>query len=55
MRGILCLWFLGGAVGIIVMVLATGQTFGQRCERMFPADPLAADRCVDKLSHGIEP
>ena len=45
----------GAAVGIIIMVLLTGQTFGQRCDRMFPSDPLAADRCVHQLNHGIEP
>jgi hypothetical protein len=45
----------GGAVAIILMVLSTGATFGQRCNRAFPDDPVAAERCVYDLSHGERP
>lgn len=41
------------AVPIIVVI--TGGTFGQRCARAFPNDPLAAERCVYDLSHGNRP
>lgn len=56
-RGIACaiLAGFGGAVAIILMVLSTGATFGQRCNRAFSDDPVAAERCVYDLSHGKRP
>ena len=43
---------LGATVGIILLVFATGQTFGQRCERLHPVDTAAQEACVDRLVRG---
>lgn len=42
----------GAFLALLLIVLATGQTFGQRCERMYPADPIAQERCVGDLANG---
>lgn len=43
----------GAFLVIILVVFATGATFGQRCERYYPnASPLTVDRCVEHLSNG---
>ncbi len=39
-------------VMLIVFVFATGSTFGQRCDRMHPNDPIARDACVERLVSG---
>lgn len=52
------LFFIGFgiAAAIILFVIATGQTFGQRCERMFPnASAYEHEACVDALSRGEFP
>lgn len=36
-------------------VWLTGSTFGQRCDRAFPADPARAELCVYNLSKGNAP
>ena len=38
---------------LVVVVAATGGTFGQRCGRLHPTDHAAFERCVDHLSHGV--
>lgn len=40
------------ALVILAGVLASGSTFGQRCERMYPAEPQRAAICVDNLAAG---
>ena len=40
---------------VIAIPLFAGITFGQRCHRMHPSDPIAAERCVYDLSKGIRP
>lgn len=42
-------------VALIIAVIATGNTFGQRCSRMLPHDPAGATLCVDHLAHGDRP
>ena len=45
----------GATAALILAVFLTGSTFGQRCERAFPDDPPAAERCVVDLSEGQRP
>lgn len=41
------------AILIFLFVLATGQTFGQRCEKMHPnGDVRKIEQCVDALAKG---
>lgn len=48
-HGVIC------AALLVVFVIATGSTFGQRCERANPgASKTAYDACVDRVSHGGE-
>jgi predicted PurR-regulated permease PerM len=42
-------------LAILIFVFATGQTFGQRCERLFPHDPAFQERCVHRLAYGEQP
>lgn len=45
-----CVGF-GAALAIILMVFATGQTFGQRCEKLYPhGTPAQIEMCVSTLS-----
>lgn len=42
----------GAAAVIIAAVFLTGQTFGQRCERLHPnADAATMESCIHQLSH----
>lgn len=55
MRRYFALGFLTGAVlvpgfGLLIVVIAAGGTFGQRCERMYPNDPVAQERCIAQLA-----
>ncbi len=49
---------LGGRLGIgcallmLIFVVGSGSTFGQRCSRMHPGDDLAAAACVERLNSG---
>ncbi len=40
------------AVLIIAAAFAAGATFGQRCARMYPQNPVAQEQCVAALAHG---
>lgn len=42
-------------VALIVAVFASGNTFGQRCDRAFPDNPARAETCVFNLSNGYAP
>lgn len=42
---------VGGALAIIGVVFATGQTFGQRCKAAY-AEPIEVELCVERLSAG---
>ena len=42
------------AVALIIFVFATGQTFGQRCAKLY-ADGPNQDACVSRLAHGEAP
>jgi hypothetical protein len=46
---------LGATVALIAIVFATGSTFGQRCDRMFPDSALRAEACVQNLVKGNAP
>lgn len=37
---------------IIAFTIATGGTFGQRCERLYPGNARGVEDCVDRLAHG---
>lgn len=54
---ILSVPFVGLAIGalIIIFVVATGQTFGQRCDRMYPNSPIQSERCAYDLAKGFHP
>lgn len=44
------------AILLIAYIIATGQTFGQRCARMHPnGDDLTIRRCVYDLKHEVRP
>lgn len=43
------------AVALIIIVVATGGTFGQRCNRAYPDNPARAEQCVYNLNHGVAP
>jgi len=50
--------FLGGLAGTILLIayiFATGQSFGQRCDRMFPNDGARQELCVENLAAGRAP
>jgi hypothetical protein len=34
------------------MVFASGETFGQRCDRAYPGDRRATTACVERLASG---
>ena len=43
----------GAFLALLLIVFATGQTFGQRCERLHPDGSAAElERCVTQLSDG---
>lgn len=42
-------------VVLIAAIIASGQTFGQRCAKAFPDDPVRAELCVYNLSKGNAP
>jgi len=42
-------------VGLVFGVWFTGGTFGQRCERAYPGDGLAQERCISNLIHDRAP
>ena len=42
---------LGGTVAIVLIVLMTGQTFGQRCRAAY-TDPAQIEDCVLRLKDG---
>lgn len=46
---------VGATVALIAIIFATGSTFGQRCQRSFPSDPVRAELCVYNLVRGDRP
>jgi hypothetical protein len=54
---------IGLIVGITIALAATGPAaaiwamggmFYQRCDRMFPKEPIKADRCTGLLARGMD-
>jgi hypothetical protein len=47
------IYFGFGAAGLlIVAVFLTGNTFGQRCAKIWPESSSAWSNCVERFAHG---
>lgn len=46
-------WSLMLTVLLYVAIVANGQTFGKRCEKLYPTDAIEKAKCIKKLSKGI--
>jgi hypothetical protein len=46
--------YLGFGVGgvLIIIVFLTGNTFGQRCAKLWPENSSAWNDCVEQFAHG---